>query len=223
MLCRLHETYDWDFPAAERACRRAVEIDPGSHDARHEMAMFLTQFERHDEALAEIDAAIALAPTSFNKRNRAVILFNAKRYDEGIKELEEIKASDPESPHWLSWLWWFYAMKSDHDNALESYIEWQKQLGRPETEPELRSIYSAQGWRGVQYAIVRQYKPGEPAALHSAAMLCQVGYMDETFEFLESELKKRTLWLISLVSDPRFDPCRNDPRFDSLVKRVGLR
>ena len=223
VLCRLCGTYDWDFTAAERACRRAVELDPNSHDARHELAMFLTQFAQHDEALSEIDAAIALAPTSFNKRNRAVILFNAKRYDEGMKELEEIKASDPESPHWLSWLWWFYAMKSDHDKALEAYIEWQKQLGRPETEHELRSIYSTQGWTGVQKAIVREYKPGEPAAMHSAALLCQLGHMDEAFEFLESELKTRTLWMISLVADPRFDPCRDDPRFDSIVRRVGLR
>lgn len=223
VLCRVHATYDWDFPAAEKACRRAVELDPGSHDARHELAMLLTQFARHDEALAEIDAAIALAPTSLNKRNRAVILFNAKRYDEGIKELEEIKASDPASPHWLDWLWWFYSMNRDYDKALEASIEWQKGLGRAEAENGLRSIYSAQGWTGVQKAIVREYNPSNPAYMHSAALLCQLGDMDETFESLESELKKRTLWMISLATDPRFDPCRNDPRFDGLLKRIGLR
>jgi len=223
VLCRIYSTYDWDFSAAEKACRRAVELDPNSHDAHHELAMLVTQFARHDEALAEIDAAVAIAPTSFNKRNRAVILFHAKRYGEGIKELEEIKASDPESPHWLSWLWWFYAMNRDYDLALESYIDWQKRLGRPESENELRTIYSTHGWNGVQQAIVREFKPGEPAAMHSVALLCQLGKMDETFEFLENELKNRTLWMISLIPDPRFDPCRSDPRFESVLKRVGLK
>ena len=223
VVCRMQTTFDWDFPAAEKTCRRAVELDPKSHDARHELAMFLTQFARHDEALAEIDAAVALAPTSFNKRNRAVILFHSKRYDLAIKQLEEIKASDPQSPHWLSWLWWVYALNRDYDNALDNYIDWQKRLGRPEAENDLKSIDSALGWAGVLRAMVRHYKPGESGALHSGAMLCQLGEMDETFEALERELKNRTLWLIHLIPDPRFDPCRDDPRFDSILKRVGLK
>lgn len=223
VLCRVYSTYDWDFPAAEKACRRAVELDPKIHDARHELAMFLTQFARHDEALAEIDAAVALAPTSFNKRNRALILFNAKRYSEGIAELEQIKATDHESPHWLEWLWWFHAMNRDYDKALEAIIDWQKRLGRPEAENGLKSIYSEKGWTGVQRAIVREYNPGNPGFMHSGALLCQLREKDETFEFLESELKKRTLYMISLMADPRFDPCRDDPRFDGILERVGLK
>lgn len=221
--CRVYATFDWDFPAAEKACRRAVALDPNSHDARHELAMFLTQFARHDEALAEIDAAVALAPTSFNKRNRALVLFNAKRYGEGIAELERIKATDPESPHWSEWLWWFYAMNRDYDKALEAAIDWQMRRGRAEAGSDLRSIYSTHGWIGVQKAIVREYKPGDAGGFHAAALHCQLGNMEETFVFLESELKKRTLWMIHLMADPRFEPCRDDPRFDGILKRVGLK
>ena len=223
ILCRMYTTYDWDFASAERACRRAVELDPNSHDARHELSMFLTQFARHSEAIAEVDAAVALAPTSFNKRQRALTLFYAKRYREAIDQFEEVRRSDPKFPEGLHWLWQFYAMDGNYDMALETYLDWQKDLGLTEAENDLRPIYSVEGWTGVQKAIVKKYKPGDRSGVTVAGLHCQLGDKDKTIEFLESELKRRTLWMIHLIADPRFDPCRDDPRFDAILQRVGLK
>jgi len=217
LQCRIYATYDWNFAAAGKACRRAVEADPNSPDAHQELAMFLSQFGRHEEALAEIDTSIALAPTSHNKQQRALILFYSKRYSEGIEELKEIEASDADYPKWINWYWWFYAMNGETEKALEAYL-----AGHSESESELRSIYSNDGWKGVQRAIVEKYKHGDTRAFHAAALHCQLGNVDRSFEFLENELKNRALWMIHLRSDPRFDPCREDPRFESVLRRVGL-
>jgi tetratricopeptide (TPR) repeat protein len=222
ILCRVNATYDWDFHAAEKACRRAVETDPRNYDARHELAMLLTQFARHDEALAEIDTAVALAPTSYHRTNRSLILFHAKRYREAIDQLEQVRSSDPEFSEGVGWLWQYYALDRNFGKALESYISWEKQRGRPVAEDELKEAYSMHGWRGVQRAIAAKYIPGDRGGTLAAALHCQLGDKDKVFEFLEGDLKHRAIWMIHLIADPRFDPCRDDPRFVDVLKRVGL-
>lgn len=223
LQCRIYTTYDWDFSSAEKACRRAIELDPRNPEARLEFAMFLNQFARHDEALEEVDAAIALAPTSYKKHQRAIILFFAKRYREAIEQLEQVYAADPKFQKYPSgFLWWSYAMDRDYDKAADLYINPQEWPEHADAGNELRSIYSAQGWTGFQNAVVRQYQPGAPRSVLCAAMHCQMGNKNETFEFLEAALKNRELWMIHLMADPRFEPCRDDPRFDELMSKIGI-
>jgi DNA-binding winged helix-turn-helix (wHTH) protein/Tfp pilus assembly protein PilF len=220
--CRVYMTFDWDFPAAETACRRAVELDPKSPDAHYELAMLLSLLGRHDEALAAIDTAVKLAPSSSTRNNRAIILFHARRYAEAIEEISQVIADDPDFPPARHWLWWYYAMNRDYDHAVEAYLAWRKYQGQTDRDEELRSIYSTEGWTGFENAILRDYRPPPAAASYPVAALhCQLGDKDKAFEILESDLKIRTLWMAFLKADPRFDPCRDDPRFDSIVRRVG--
>ena len=223
LLCRINATYDWDFPAAERSCRRAVELDPKNHDARLELAMFLNQFARHDEALAEADAAIAIAPTSFNKHQRGIILFYAKRNREAIEQLEQVWSADPKFQRYPSGLlWWSYAMNGDHAKAVETYIDPQRWPDRVGASEELQSIFMAEGWAGFQKAAAKSYTLEGPRKVLCAALHCQLGNKEQTFEFLEAALKDRELWMIHLLGDPRFEPCRDDKRFDEILKRVGV-
>ncbi len=46
---------------------------------------------------------------------------------------------------------------------------------------------------------------------------------EQAFEYLEKSYQRRELWICYLQVDPRFDSLRDDPRFDELVKRVGLK
>ncbi len=60
---------------------------------------------RRDEALKEMDAAIAIAPSSFNKRCRGLLLYFNRRFDEAIAQLMQVEATDPdyvESSRWIA-------------------------------------------------------------------------------------------------------------------------
>jgi hypothetical protein len=48
------------------------------------------------------------------------------------------------------------------------------------------------------------------------------GNNSEAFEYLEKSYQERELWMAYLQVDPRLDSQRGDPRFDGLVRRVGL-
>jgi hypothetical protein len=49
-----------------------------------------------------------------------------------------------------------------------------------------------------------------------------LGDKDQTFAWLERAYEEQSNILIYLKAFPFFDPVRNDPRFKSLVHRVGL-
>ena len=49
-----------------------------------------------------------------------------------------------------------------------------------------------------------------------------LGKLDQAFEWLEKSLQDRSWWLAWLKVDPLFDRARSDPRFSSLMSRVGL-
>jgi hypothetical protein len=59
--------------------------------------------------------------------------------------------------------------------------------------------------------------PGCIAMLHTA-----LGDKDQAFAWLEKAYLARSSYMTSLKVLPGYDPLRSDPRFDSLVRRVGL-
>ncbi|MDQ3748194.1 MAG: winged helix-turn-helix domain-containing protein, partial [Acidobacteriota bacterium] len=85
--CEMKFQHEWDFAGAERACQRALEINPNSSLAHQTHARSLMHLGRLDEAIAEIKTAIDLDPTSFfNHRIYANILYLSRRYDEAVTQ-----------------------------------------------------------------------------------------------------------------------------------------
>lgn len=221
LLCRLRATYDWDFAGAETECRRAVELDPENHQALSELAFLLNSMSKREEAVKQMDAAIALAPTSFNKRSRGVLLYYNRRFDEAIAQLKQVEATDPEFVESSKWIVRCLEQKKDYAQALDFLIKFRESMGAgPEEIALLRNAFTTSGWPGVLRASLRaQTKPN----LEFAGTLAQLGEKDKAFEVLDGMITNRRVMIVHMDSDPRLDPLRPDPRFEQLAKRVGLR
>jgi DNA-binding winged helix-turn-helix (wHTH) protein/Tfp pilus assembly protein PilF len=226
--CRLRATYDWDFKAAEKECQRAVALDPADHEAQRELAYLLNALGRMDEAVKAADRAIALAPTSFNKRARAQMLYYSRRYDEAIAQLVQIEETDPEFYSSIPWLRRSYEMKGDHSRALEHYIR-QIENAQKSADPlvskatsenaaELRSAFAASGWQ----AVLRLMEPSA-ANVDKAAVYAQLGETERAFETLNRSIERHDIMMVTIGSEPRLDPIRNDLRFGALLRRIGVR
>ena len=228
LLCRIKVTYDWDFEGGAKECRQAIELDPNSPEAHGEWALFLNVLGREDEALAEIDAAVKLAPTSFNKRSRGLILYYSRRYDEAIAQLQQTEVTDANFLLASKWLMRSYEMKNDYNHAFETRL---RQMGlegaTPDTVAAQKAVYEKNGWKGVLSNMLD--KAGqEPQGkgfgfTERAIMYCQLGENKKAFEFLEKAVSQRELFLTLIKREPRLDPIRNDSRFIELVKRIGLK
>ena len=220
--CRLLGSYDWDFVGAEAECRRAVELDPHNHTARGELAFVISTRGRRDEGLEEMDAAIALAPTSFNKRSRGLLLYFHRLFDAGIVQLKQVEATDPEYVESSRWIARCFEQKHDYERALQFLIRHYESGGaRPEKIASLRRAFASGGWP----AVLRASLPDGPQGptLEAAGTLAQLGEIDAAFETLESMISARRVMIVHMDAEPRLDPLRSDRRFAQLVRRVGLR
>ncbi|MEO8042171.1 MAG: winged helix-turn-helix domain-containing protein [Acidobacteriota bacterium] len=221
LKCRILGTYDWDFSGAEKECRLALELDPNDPEALREWAFFLNVFGREDEAFAAMDKAIAIAPTSFNKRSRGLILYFSRRYDEAIAQLEQVEETDPEFLEAGKWLARSYEMNQNYAKALECYLRYKKLVDEASAEEiaSIESEYEKAGWPGVLRTMTG---PGGND-MNKAEAYAQLGDKDRAFEELERAFQGRKLRLILTARNPRLDLLRNDPRFDVLLARIGLR
>jgi tetratricopeptide (TPR) repeat protein len=86
----------WDWVGAERAYKRAIELNPNLADAHDGYANFLSVMSRHEEAVNESRLAKELDPLSLNFATRlGLTLLFARRHDEAIQALKLALALDP--------------------------------------------------------------------------------------------------------------------------------
>ncbi len=105
ILGEIQDYYEWDFPAAEKSHRHAIELNPNSSFAHRFYAYHLIAVTHLDEANAEIKTAIDLDPNSmWNQRILGMVLHFARRYDEAITQFKRVVEMDRNdiSRVWLS-------------------------------------------------------------------------------------------------------------------------
>ena len=106
-LAAVHIFYDWDWAAAEREARRALELSPNESVTHAHFADYLSIRARHSEAVAAYSRVLALDPISHGYiAHFALILYRARRYDESIQQCRKSLEIDPDYVNAL----WFLAL-----------------------------------------------------------------------------------------------------------------
>lgn len=79
--------FDWDWPAAEREYRRALDINPSLPEAQLGYANYLGTLGRFDEALSRVQQAYLYDPLAVESRNEALwIYYFSGRMPETIEQ-----------------------------------------------------------------------------------------------------------------------------------------
>lgn len=121
---------------------------------------------------------------------------------------------------------WMYEGMGRFDLAAAIRAEQYSVAGEPHVAKELERAYSISGKEGYLrclLALQRGYiiKGGNRGV--EAITLAQLGEIDEAMGVLEDLYSQRQGDMIFLDVFPSFDPLRADPRFQDLVRRVGIR
>lgn len=221
VLCRILTTYNWDHKEAEKECRKGIDLNPNDQEAQKEFAFLMHSLGRQDEALSAMDKAIEIAPTSFSKSSRGMILYQSGRYDEAISQFEQVEATDHAYDESTRWLIRAHEMKGDYPRALECYIRLTKNRGgTPEDVAAINTAYESEGWPGV---LRNMTKSPNLKTLFRAGTYAQLGEKDKAFEALEEMYGWHHIFLVTVAHEPTLEPLRSDPRFDDLLKRIGLK
>lgn len=218
--------YEWDFPAVEKDLLRAIELEP-NNDLAHWLYALLSAYRGNlDKAMEEIETAQAVDPSALMyKRDRGRILYYARRYDEAIVQLQRVIELDDNFGTAYGWLWGAYEMKGDYDTAYQSLFKFLRRTD-PDRADALEKIYKTAGWQGVKREQLRFFQDNKQqfgSVFFDSAVLCvQLGEKDQALEYLNKAIEKREWAVIMLKVVPNMDPLRGDPRFDELVRRLGL-
>jgi adenylate cyclase len=221
-LCENKMYFEFDFAGAERSCRRAIELDPGSPTAHDIYSRFLMSRGRHDEAVEEANDAVDLEPTSlFYQRNLGIAFYYARRFDEAAAQLKRVLEIDA---NYTSAYPWLMNTLAQNGNYREAFDWLTKQLARQNADEETRQSFTAafehNGWNGVIEEQARRFEQTTGSWALGAMLNARLGNRDKAFEYLEKSFERRELWLAYLKQEPAFDGLRDDPRFADLLRRV---
>ena len=230
-LCGHKMSDEWDFDGAERECKRAIELDPNSSQAHLQYSTYLIGQGRFDAAIDEVRTAIDLEPASLvSQRNYGTCLYYARRYPEAVTQFKRVIAMDERFGTTYSWLVVALEMQGKYPEAFEWWMKTEALYKDPEESIQAyRAAYQNSGWQGLMIERARQcdedqLKPNYQGLYFQGAIEhAKLGQKDKAFKCLEKSYQRRELWMSLLKVEPGLDSLRDDPRFDELVKRVGLK
>jgi len=220
------KTDAWEWAEAEANYKRAIELNPNLALAHRWYANFLTLMGRHEQAIAEIKRARQLDPLSLPVN--AIVgytFYEARQYDQAIEALTKTLELDQNFPYAHLFRGYTYAAKGMYPEAIAEYQE-AIRLGHdtPSRQVFLGAAYAQAGDRERARTILKQLQTTKEyvSAGELAVLLAALGERDKAFASLEKAFEGHDLQLQYLGVSPTFDPLRSDPRFQDLVRRVGL-
>jgi tetratricopeptide (TPR) repeat protein len=218
--------FDWDWAGAGREFRKAIELKPGYASAHHWYAYYLAELGQLDQAMREIKQARELDPLSaYVVMGASQLAYLARDYDQAAvygKQAIELDASAA-GPHVL--LGVAYHAQGRTSEAMK---ELERALA-------LDDGGEVGGWVGYFYGKVGKRAEAEEIlgklqsarnrfipAYGIAMIYTGLGETDSAFEWLARAFEDRSEGMAWLNVDPRLEGLRSDPRFEDLVRRVGL-
>jgi serine/threonine protein kinase/tetratricopeptide (TPR) repeat protein len=228
-LAMVSHWYDWDWAAAEREYKRAIELTPNDPQPRDFYSWFLAPLGRNDEALAEARRAQQLDPVSVEASVflGAVLVFN-RQYDEAIKQLPSTLDLDPNYWYAYDFLGRAYEQLGRLPEAIAAYRKaFELEKDNAENWANLGHAYAASGKPDEARRIIAQLKETSArsyvAPYNIALIYLGLGDKDQAFAWLERAYQERSSFLVLyMTNDARFDRLRSDPRFADLLRRIGL-
>ncbi|HWO29279.1 MAG TPA: tetratricopeptide repeat protein [Candidatus Acidoferrum sp.] len=228
-LAFIEETYDWDWPAAEREYKQALELNPGYAQAHNWYAGYLTYTGRFNEGIAEAVRARELDPLSLPLNNAlAGRLLAAGRYDEALRQVQTTLELDEHFAPTHQTLGWVYLHGGKRDDAIREFQHALELAGAADTDIQLDLgfAYAVSGRadeaRRILANLQQMHEQGIVPAASVAILFGALGESNEAFVWLEKAYQERDPQLTYLKAGRRFEPLRQDPRFGQFIRRVGL-
>jgi TolB-like protein/thioredoxin-like negative regulator of GroEL len=226
-LAQLLFEHEWNWAAAEREFRRAIELNPNNVDARHQFSHLLLAIGRRDEAWEQARIGLKLDPLSPAMLGHMAFLeFMDGRFDAVAGWAKQALAVDATYSSGVG-----HAV--DSDLAQRRWAQWKAdehrmaQLGDA-IDPRCDSLadaFEAGRLGDARRLVAAVASPADPfphSAVELAALYTAAGDREAAFDELEKGFQRKDYEMIYLGRDPRVADLRNDPRLLALRRRMGL-
>ena len=228
ILGDLAYTSDFDWAEADRLFARALAASPRDVGVRSAFAAFLMYSARFEESLREYDVIQALDPLHADLRcNIGALYFYWRRYDRAETVLAQAIEMAPADVYARLLLADTYAQSGRLDESLRVSCE----LVAIAPDYPNSYVYRARALRMLgreeeAAATMRQarerFDAGVITEYEDAMLQVAFGEIDATFESLERYALRKANGAHCIPVDPTFATLHRDPRWASMLARVGL-
>ncbi len=217
-----------DWAGAESAFHRGIGLSPNYSIGRLYYAVYLASLGRQDEAVKEIRRAQELDPLSLPINGSVVyVLYFGRQYDEAIAAGKKTLEMDAAFPLTHQRLGLAYVQKRMYREAIDEFQQAANNSNRaPLAIVSLGHAYAVSGNRVEAQRVLAELKDLSQRRYVSpysmATIYVGLGEKEQAFQWLQKANDERNTELVFLKVDPRLDPLRDDPRFQELVRGVGI-
>jgi TolB-like protein/DNA-binding winged helix-turn-helix (wHTH) protein/Flp pilus assembly protein TadD len=221
-------SYDWNFPEAETEYRRALELNPNYPTAHQWYGEFLTGRKRFDEAEIQFKQAVELDPLSPIAQSVLGLLYYYRHdYEAAVAQYQKTIQNHPDFPVVYAYLAFAYEKQGKLEEAFRAEFEsWRRSGIDQKVLDFLEQEYHTKGHPGFLRAMIKIHEAaaqeGYYPSFWAAMNYARLGDSENTLKFLEKSFNERFRYIVYIGGEPIFDEMRDDPRFQDLIRRIGL-
>jgi serine/threonine protein kinase/tetratricopeptide (TPR) repeat protein len=217
---------EFDWAGSESAFKRSLELNPNGADAYDLYGRLCSSLGRFDDAISLIARAQELDPLA-HRLDMATVLLRAGRYEEAIAKARAATDLDPTGDRAHATLGWSLFLGGAHEDGIahlkkavslsEATTSWLGQLGE---------AYGLAGRHDEARQVLRQLEERSRASFVSpytfAYVYTGLGASEQAIELLEHAVRDRTGAAYGIKGSFLFAPLRSHPRFQALLREMGL-
>jgi len=232
-LALVHHHYSWDWKKAEAEYQRAIALNPNYAAAHLWYSWLLLALSRREEALGEIETTMAIVQETDPHRlvavhaTRAQAYYFGREFERAVEECEKALQLDPSHfmLHYI--LGRAYRRLGKGTKAIAQFKAAQKSSGElPLVDAVLGLAYAVSGRKEQTQQLIDTFKAASRKRYvpptYFAILYAGFGDKDQTLAWLEKGFQERADLLTWLNVEPMMDDVRSDPRFQNLIRRIGL-
>ena len=214
----------WNFDEALREVSRAIELDPKSAESYEIRSRILQALNRNEESIQAEKTSDELNPT--NPWGLTLTLWLARRYDDALTDVQQRVVATPRDPTMQLFLTAIYRGKGMDKESIQCLEKYYRYAEGPASAESLHRAFER---GGIKAAVDWQIKFVKArAAKHYvspvdlAELYAQRGDHEQTLALLEEAFRQHSPGLLWIQGDSAYDFLHADPRYRSLIQRIGL-
>ncbi|HLJ89070.1 MAG TPA: hypothetical protein VKZ53_19775 [Candidatus Angelobacter sp.] len=232
-LALVRHHFHWDWENAEASYRRSIELNPDSADAHLWYSWMLLALGRREECFREIEQTLTIVQQTDPHRlvavhaTRAMAYYFGREYQRAVEECKKARELDP-GHFMLRFIFGrAYARLGMKAEAIAELQPKGTSFGDvPLADAALGLAYGMSGQTDLTQKIVEAFssyvKTRYIPATYFGILHAGLGNPEQALQWLEKAYEERADGLTWLNVEPMLDPLRSDPRFQKLIRQIGL-
>jgi TolB-like protein/Tfp pilus assembly protein PilF len=232
-LALVDHHYHWKWKEAEAGYERAIELNPDHADTHLWYSWLLLALGRRDAAFDEIEQTMSIVQETDPHRlvavhtTRAAAYYFGREYQRAVEECEKAEQLDPGyfMLHFIAGR--AYMRLNEHAKAIAHLKQARTETGEmPLMDAALGLAYAVSGKKAETMKLAEAFKAAAKKRYipptYFGMLFAGLGDKDKAMMWLEKAFADRADGLTWLNVEPMLDEVRSDPRFQDLIRRIGL-